>query len=79
MTSSVDIFSAANRKGGRMGGPAGWSSVEEGQTEKAPRSFADGEKHAPDMETSGILLVASQGASVCIWGGGARELDHSLT
>lgn len=55
MTSSVDIFSAVNRKGGRLGGPAGWSSVEEGETEKAPQSFADGGKHVPDMETSGIF------------------------
>lgn len=73
MTSSVDIFSAVNRKGGRMGGPAGGSSVEEGGTRKAPQSFADGGKHAPDMETSGILLVASQGSSVCIWVAGAEN------
>lgn len=53
----------------------GWVVFGGGQTdgEHSSDSFADRGKHAPDMETWGILLVTSQGSFVFIWvsGGGA--------
>lgn len=58
MTSSVDIFSAVHRT---SGGPA--VSVEGKQTENTPQTALQREGiHAPDMDTSGILFLTSQGS-----------------
>lgn len=70
MTSSVDIFSAVNRKGGGLGGGG---TDAQGSSELCRRR-----KNAPDTETSAILLVASQGSSGCVGVVGEENGGHSL-